>query len=76
MHIYGLPESVNENVSVKVDALIKDGLKVRDVTVTSAVRKTSRTDTKAGIVIAKLRSSADKKRVMIAKVTKGAPIVR
>ena len=60
--IRGLPETVNENVAEKVDALIKDGLKVKTVTVASAIRKISRVEYKAGLVIATLRSNSDKKR--------------
>ena len=42
--VHGLPETANENISGKVDALIKDGLKVRDASMASAVRKSSRLD--------------------------------
>lgn len=65
--IRNLPETINENVMTKVDAMIKDGLKIRDVTVASAVRKVSRAEHRAGVVIAKFQTSDDKKKVMTSK---------
>ena len=62
-----LPETTNENVVTKVDALIKDGLKIRNLTAVTAVRKASRTENKPGIIIATLRSSEDKKKIMTSK---------
>ena len=65
--IRNLRESVNENLNGKVDTLIKDALKVRDVKVLSTERKGSENKDNPGVVIAKFRSSEDKKKVMSAK---------
>ena len=62
--IRDLPYSVQENVEVKVNNLIRDGLKVRDVKVESATRKDSYGDSKPGVIIAKLKNENDKKTIM------------
>ena len=62
--IRGLPESESENISSKVNSLIKDGLHLRSVSVKSAVRKTSRNQSKPGVVIASLKNADDKRKVM------------
>lgn len=62
--IRDLPETENENTAIKVNKLIKDGLKVHGVTCKSADRKNSRSSSKPGLVIAKMRSHEDKRKVM------------
>lgn len=62
--IRNLPERENENVKNEVNGMIKDGLKLRDLDIESAVRKISSTETRSGIVIAKLKSKEDKQTIM------------
>ena len=66
--IRGLPVTNNENVKTKVNALIKDGLRIRDVTCNSAERKTSYNEAKPGVIIASFSSHEDKRKVMQKKV--------
>lgn len=68
--IRGLPESSSENTSAKVNTLIRDGLKVSDVTCISVERKKS-SSSKPGIVIAKFKSHDDKRKVMVKKSSLG-----
>lgn len=56
--IRNLKDHVVENVARKVDTLIKDGLKVNDITVVSAERKLSRNG-KPGVVIAKFKTKEE-----------------
>ena len=65
--IRNLRETVNENLNGKVDTLIKDALKVRDVKVIATERKGTENRNNPGVVIARFRSSEDKKKVMLAK---------
>ena len=62
--IRNLPEKPEENVKNEVNGLFKDGLRLRELTVESAERKTSASENRAGIVIAKLKSKEDKVTVM------------
>ena len=62
--IRNLPESHNENVKNKVNLLLRDGLRLSDVSVDEAERKQSHTDTIPGVVIARMKSKQDKTRVM------------
>ena len=62
--IRNLPENSNENIKNKVNALFKDGLRLSDVSVSDAERKQSRSESKPGVVIAKLKNKNDKQRVM------------
>ena len=62
--IRDLPYTVHENVEVKVNNLIRDGLKVRDVKVESSTRKDAYDDSKPGVVIAQLKCENDKKKIM------------
>ncbi|MEW8548224.1 MAG: hypothetical protein AB2693_32370 [Candidatus Thiodiazotropha sp.] len=62
--IRNLPESQNENIMNKVNALFKDGLRLSDISVSDAERKQSRNDSNPGVIIAKLKSRNDKQRVM------------
>ena len=62
--IRNLPESHNENIKNKVNSLLRDGLRLSDVSVDEAERKQSHTDTIPGVVIARMKSKQDKTRVM------------
>ena len=55
--IRDLPESDGENINNKVNAVIKDGLHMRNVSVKSAVRKASINQTKPDVVIASFKTS-------------------
>ena len=65
--IRGLPVTPNENVSNKVNAMFKDTLKVAGVSCASAERKIVNSGSKPGVVIAKMRSHEDKRKVMLKK---------
>lgn len=67
--IKNLPESENENVSNKVNKFLKDGLKLKDVTCDHADRKISKSASKPGVIIAKLKSNDDKRKVMASKAS-------
>ena len=54
-----LPVTANEKLTDKANALIKNGLKLRDIEVTDTERKTSHNDSIPGVVIAKLKSMED-----------------
>ena len=58
-----LPEGKSENVMNKVNALLKDGLKMK-ITVKSAERKQSKKDNTPGIVVAKCASVQDRAAIM------------
>ena len=64
-----LPVTVNENLDNKINALIKDGLKIRDIVVKSAERKQSYNESVPGVVVATLSSLNDKKRLIVAKAS-------
>ena len=64
-----LPESTNEDLNNKVNSLIKDGLKIRDIHVRSTERKQSFNESIPGVVVATLGSLDDKKRVLSAKAS-------
>ena len=63
-----LPESTNEDLNNKVNSLIKDGLKLRDVNVRSTERKQSFNESTPGVV-ATLGSLEDKKKILSAKAS-------
>ena len=65
--IRGLPVTPNENVSNKVNAMFKDALEVAGVSCASAERKIVNSGSKPGVVIAKMRSHEDKRKVMLKK---------
>ena len=65
--IRDLPESANENLNSKVNALIKNGLNIRDVSVSNTERKESRVQSRPGVVIATFKSADDKRKVMSEK---------
>lgn len=64
--IRNLPEHKNENVNKRVHSIIRDGLKLKDISVSSVVRKNP-TDNRPGLVIARLNSHEDKRKVMSLK---------
>ena len=65
--IRDLPESVNENLNNKINSLIREGLDIRDVSVSSTERKLSRVQSKPGVVIATFKSAEDKRKIMSKK---------
>ena len=65
----GLPETSGENVSYKVNSIFKYGLKLKDIEVHSAERKRSFNEGRPGVVIAKMKSMDDKKKVMTKKAS-------
>ena len=62
-----LPETSRENLNNKVNSLIKDGLKLRDIEVKSVERKKSYHEGKPGLVIAQMQSLGDKKKILASK---------
>ena len=60
-----LPVTANEKLTDKANALIKNGLKLRDIEVTDTERKTSHNDSIPGVVIAKLKSMEDNGRSVV-----------
>ena len=62
--IRDLPESVNENLNNKVNSLLREGLDIRDVSVSSTERKLSRVQSKPGLVIATFKSAEDKRNFL------------
>ena len=65
--IRNLREAANENTLNKVNALINDGLKLRDAVCTKAERKQPRTKTHCGMIIARCDSDESKREIMRAK---------
>ncbi|KAH3746801.1 hypothetical protein DPMN_181217 [Dreissena polymorpha] len=65
--IRNLPETASESTSSKVNAMLKDGLKLSNITVSKAERKKSRTESRPGVVIATFKCKEDKQTVMNAK---------
>lgn len=62
--IRNLPESHNENAKSKVNAIFRDGLKLSDISVEDAERKQSHSESKPGVIVARMNSKQDKQRVM------------
>lgn len=62
--IRNLPESHSENTKNKVNSLLRDGLRLFDISVEDAERKRSYTDGKPGVIIAKMKNKHEKTRVM------------
>ncbi|CAG2247734.1 unnamed protein product [Mytilus edulis] len=62
--VRNLPESNGENVLNKVNALIKDGLHLKDVKAVSADRKKSYKEGKYDVVIVVFKSMNEKRKVM------------
>ena len=68
LHIRNLPQSRSENIDSKVNGLIRDGLKLGNIKVGSAERKAPHEGSdKPGVVVATLKTTEDKKSVMMAK---------
>ena len=65
--IRGLPETDNENLNNKVNAVLRDGLQIRNVQIKSVERKTSNSSSKPGVVITSFKNKEDKRKVMTAK---------
>ena len=65
--IRGLPETDNENLNNKVNAVLRDGLQIRNVQIKSVERKPSNSSSKPGVVITSFKSKKDKRKVMTAK---------
>lgn len=61
--VRNMNERNGENVKNRVNGLIKDGLRIRDVTVVSAERKVSR-NRKPGVIVAKCKSEQDVSKVL------------
>ena len=62
--IRNMVQRENENVERRVNGLIQDSLRLRDISVAKAVRKQSRSDSKPGLIIATMKSNEDKETVM------------
>ena len=62
--IRNLPESHNENTKSKVNAIFRDGLKPSDISVEDAERKQPHSESKPGVIVARMNSKQDKQRVM------------
>ena len=62
--IHKLPESNKENTVVKVNGLIKDGLKLKNVTIEKAERKKTKKEGAHGLIIATCKSKEDKELIM------------
>ena len=65
--IRNLPESQNENVNTKVNGLLKDGLKLREITVLNGIRKPVRKHYQSGLIIATCKTREDNEHIMTAK---------
>ncbi|CAG2224136.1 unnamed protein product [Mytilus edulis] len=65
--IRNLQESDNENITNKVNGLLKDGLRLKDIRIKSVDRKKSMRENKPGVIIVKLERTEDKRRVMEVK---------
>ena len=67
-----VPERTNEHVCDTVNAILKDGLRLRDVSATRAERLSNQNNgnketdrsTKSGLIVATLRNKDDKRKVM------------
>ena len=62
--IRNLPESHSENTKSKVNSLLRDGLRLSDISVDDAERKRSYTEGKPGVIVAKMKNKQEKTRVM------------
>ncbi|CAC5379160.1 unnamed protein product [Mytilus coruscus] len=58
--IRNLTESKNENLLNKLDGLLKDGLKLKEISVKSPDRKKSSNDSRPGVIIVSFESSEEK----------------
>jgi chaperonin cofactor prefoldin len=62
--LFGVPQAEYENVENKVNAVIKEGLKLTSITVQKAERKINNRSTAPGVIVARCRSKADKDNIM------------
>lgn len=62
-----LPHSTGENIVSKVNGVLRDGLRLRDVSIKSAERKQSRKENDPGVVIVKCNNIDDKKTILSSK---------
>ena len=62
--IRNLPESHSENTKNKVNSLLRDSLRLSDISVQDAERKQSYTDGKPGVIVAKMKNKQKKTRVI------------
>lgn len=62
-----VPEGKSENIVNKINGILTDGLKLRDVKIEHAARKQSYKRGQPGLVIAKCKNSEDKEKIMSAK---------
>lgn len=62
-----LPESSRENVTNKVNSVIKDRLKLSNISVVSAERKESKVGRFPGVVVAICRSTEEKRGILSSK---------
>ena len=65
--IRNLPQSVNENLNTKVSALMREGLKLNNVSFGRVEHKTSRSDHKSGVVVVTCKSKKDVSDIMSTK---------
>ena len=73
--LHRLPNTNNENIVTKVNNVLKEGLKLRNVSVETAERKKSYKQSVPGVVVATLRSAEDKKAVMVNKRKLAASLI-
>ena len=65
--IRNLPESINENVVSKASALMREGLKLKNISFSKVERKASRNENKSELVIVTCKSRDDSNEVMSTK---------
>ncbi|XP_053402913.1 putative uncharacterized protein DDB_G0286901 [Mercenaria mercenaria] len=65
--VRGLPYHEGENLNVKVNSLIKDGIGIKNVSVLKTERKTVENSDKPGVVIATFQSMEDRRKVLSVK---------
>ena len=57
--LFDVPHSTSENVKNNVDAILKDSMKLRDVTVEKVERKQNAKSSRPGIIVAKCKRKED-----------------
>ena len=62
--IRNLDERENENVLRKLNNIVSDGLKLRNISIESATRKINRNTSKPGLIIATCKAVQDKESIM------------
>ncbi|CAC5415627.1 unnamed protein product [Mytilus coruscus] len=66
--VRNLPKSANENLNLKISALMREGLKIQIISFSSVERKRSRNENKSGVVIITCKSKDDLNQIMSSKV--------